>query len=81
MFFGGGGGPGGGGSAGGKLKSKPIVHKLTVSLEELFNGKVRVCVLIFPFQCRLLFESETIDAHTFRPILVQKRIFSPTWLV
>ena len=53
MFFGGGGGPGGGGSAGGKLKSKPIVHKLTVSLEELFNGKVRVCVN-FPFSVQTI---------------------------
>jgi len=34
------GGPGGG-SPGGKPKSKPIVHKLAVTLEELFNGKVR----------------------------------------
>ena len=41
MFFGGGGGPGGPAGGGGKQKSKPIVHKLTVTLEELFNGKVR----------------------------------------
>ena len=46
MFFGGGGGPGGPGGAGGKPKSKPIVHKLTVSLEELFNGKVATGVCI-----------------------------------
>jgi len=52
MFFGGGGGPGGGGSAGGKLKSKPIVHKLTVSLEELFNGKVRKLAANRDIQCQ-----------------------------
>ena len=46
MFFGGGGGPGGGGP-GGKPKSKPIVHKLAVTLEELFNGKVSLdCIKI-----------------------------------
>ncbi len=39
MFFGGG-MPGGGGG-GSVRKSKPIVHKLGVSLEELHNGKTR----------------------------------------
>jgi len=46
MFFGGGGGGMGGGmggasNGGGRSKSKPIVHKLGVTLEELYNGKVR----------------------------------------
>merc|ERR1712018_96903 len=40
MFFGGGGFPGGGGGRSSN-KSKPIVHKLGVSLEELYNGKTR----------------------------------------
>ena len=39
MFFGG--GAGGGMGGGGSNKSKPMVHKLGVTLEELFNGKVR----------------------------------------
>jgi hypothetical protein len=39
MFFGGGGRMGGGGQA--SNKSKPIVHKLGVTLEELYNGKTR----------------------------------------
>merc|ERR1719351_580231 len=39
MFFGGGGGGGTGGRT--KNKSKPMVHKLGVTLEELYNGKVR----------------------------------------
>merc|ERR1719150_3058603 len=43
MFFGGGGGFPGGGPHGGRSsnKSKPIVHKLGVTLEELYNGKTR----------------------------------------
>ena len=42
MFFGGGGPPGagGGGGAGARnTKTKPIVHKLGVNLEDLYNGK------------------------------------------
>ena len=47
MFFGGGmpgGGGGGGGGRGGRgsrSKTKPMVHKLAVSLEDLYNGMVR----------------------------------------
>jgi len=41
MFFGGGGFAGGGGGSRRANKSKPIVHKLGVSLEELYNGKTR----------------------------------------
>lgn len=40
MFFGGG-MPGGGGRNRSKAKSQPMVHKLSVSLEELYNGKLR----------------------------------------
>ena len=39
MFFGG--GAGGGMGGGGSNKTKPMVHKLGVTLEELYNGKVR----------------------------------------
>merc|ERR1719483_74705 len=43
MFFGGGGGGGGGGfggaAGGGPRKSKPIMHKLAASLEDLYLGK------------------------------------------
>ena len=41
MFFGGGGGGGGFGGAagGGPRKSKPIMHNLAVSLEDLYLGK------------------------------------------
>merc|ERR1712079_137877 len=43
MFFGGGGGFPGGGPHGGRSsnKTKPMVHKLGVTLEELYNGKTR----------------------------------------
>ena len=42
MFFGGGGGGGGGfggAAGGGPRKSKPIMHKLAASLEDLYLGK------------------------------------------
>ena len=42
MMFGGGmGGMGAGGGGRGANKTKPMVHKLAVSLEELYNGKTR----------------------------------------
>merc|ERR1712018_471664 len=41
MFFGGGGGPSGFGGGRNPNKSKPIVHKLAVGLEDLYNGKTR----------------------------------------
>jgi DnaJ family protein A protein 1 len=47
MFFGGGSsnggfpGGGGGGRGGGPTKSKPIVHQLAVTLEDLYTGKTR----------------------------------------
>ena len=47
MFFGGGGGPGGPRSN----KSKPIVHKLGVTLEELYNGKTRKLAVSRDLKC------------------------------
>ena len=50
MFFGGGGGPGMGGSHR-SSKSKPIVHKLGVTLEELYNGKTRKLAVSRDLKC------------------------------
>jgi DnaJ family protein A protein 1 len=50
MFFGGGAGPGMGGSQRSN-KSKPIVHKLGVTLEELYNGKTRKLAVSRDLKC------------------------------
>ena len=49
MFFGGGGGMGGGQR--GSNKSKPIIHKLGVTLEELYNGKTRKLAVSRDLKC------------------------------
>ena len=50
MFFGGGMGAGPGGTRS-RNKTKPMVHKLGVTLEELYNGKVRKLAANRDIQC------------------------------
>lgn len=52
MFFGGGGGGGGFGPGGGSSrKSKPIMHKLGASLEELYKGRTRKLAINREISC------------------------------
>ena len=55
MFFGGGGGPGGAGgfngASRGPAKTKPIIHKMGVTLEELYKGRTRKLALNRDIAC------------------------------
>jgi len=51
MFFGGGMGGGRGGGSQRSNKSRPIIHKLGVTLEELYNGKTRKLAVTRDIKC------------------------------